>query len=84
MAKIKGFYLTHYAMKAGDSLGIMTAKEAAEKWGITTRRVNELIRAGRIDGIYKVANISVMPDDTPKPPDLRKLRYQKTTKKKEK
>jgi len=75
---------THYGMKVGDSLGIMTAKEAAEKWKITTRRVNEILREGRIKGTSKIGNAWVMPDDTPKPPDLRKLRYQKTTKKKEK
>ena len=75
---------THYRMKRGDSLGIMTAKEAAEKWGITARRVNEIIRDGRIEGVHKVADIWVMPDDTAKPPDLRKLRYLKTAKKKKK
>ena len=58
-------------MKAGDSLGIMTVKEAAEKWGITPRRVNEILRDGRIKGVYKIGTTWVMPDDTQKPPDLR-------------
>ena len=49
----------------------MTAKQAAEKWGITTRRVNELIRDGRIKGVYKVGAAWVMSDDTQKPIDLR-------------
>jgi len=52
-------------------LGIMTANQAAEKWGITPRRVNEIIRSGRIKGVYKIGTSWVMPDDTPKPPDLR-------------
>ena len=31
----------------------MTVKEAAEKWGIGTRRVNTLCHEGRIDGVVK-------------------------------
>ena len=52
-------------------MGIMTTKEAAEKWGITSRRINEIIRDGRIKGVYKIGTTWVMPDDTLKPPDLR-------------
>jgi len=58
---------------------IMTAKQAATKWGITTRRVNELIRDGRIKDIQKVGSSWVMPADTQKPTDLRKERYKKTS-----
>jgi len=61
-------------MKAGEGLGLMTAKEAAEKWGITPRRVNEIIREGRIKGVYKIGTTWVMPDDVQKPPDLRSER----------
>jgi predicted site-specific integrase-resolvase len=61
-------------MKAGGSVGIMTAKEAADRWGITPRRVNEIIREGRIKGVYKIGTTWVMPDDTSKPPDLRSER----------
>ena len=58
-------------------MDIMTVKQAAEKWGITPRRVQELIRAERINGITKIGTTWVMPTDTPKPPDLRKTRYNK-------
>ena len=58
-------------------MGIMTAKKAAEKWGISARRVNEIIREGRIKGVYKIGAAWVMPDDTPKPADLRLERYKK-------
>ncbi len=50
---------------------IMTVKQAAKRWGITPRRVQELIRAGRIPAAYKIETVWVMPDDTKKPPDLR-------------
>jgi predicted site-specific integrase-resolvase len=55
----------------------MTAKQAAEKWGIKQRRVQEMIREGRIEGVQKVGTTQIMPDDTPKPPDLRKQRKNK-------
>jgi len=61
-------------MKASDSLEIMTVKKAAERWGITPRRVNEIIREGRIKGVYKIGTTWVMPDGTPKPSDLRSER----------
>jgi len=52
-------------------IDIMTAKQAAEKWGITSRRVNEIIREGKIEGVFKIGAAWVMPADTQKPPDLR-------------
>ena len=33
----------------------MTLKEAAEKWGVTSRRVNYYCAAGRIPGAVKMA-----------------------------
>ena len=60
---------------------IMTVKQAAEKWCVAPRRVNELIREGRIEGIYKIGAAWVMPSDTQKPVDLRKERYKKERKK---
>jgi len=50
---------------------IMTTKEAAEKWKITSRRVNELIRGGQIENAYKIGAAWVMPADTQKPSDMR-------------
>ena len=61
-------------------MSLMTAKEAAEKWEITHRRVQEIIREGRIEGVYKIGNVQVVPDDTQKPSDLRKERYKKKDK----
>jgi hypothetical protein len=59
-------------------LGIMTVKEAAKKWGVTPRRVQEIIRTGRIPKAYKFDRIWVMPDDVQKPIDLRlERKYQK-------
>ena len=51
-------------------MGIMTVKEACDKWGVSPRRVGELIRQGRIEGAYKIGTAWVMPDDTQKPPNF--------------
>ena len=55
----------------------MTVKQAAEKWGVTPKRVQVLIQTGRLPGAYKLARDYVMPDDTQKPIDLRKERKNK-------
>ena len=49
----------------------MTLKEAAEKWGVTPRRVNYYRAAGRIPGAVKMATIWLIPKDAEKPIDGR-------------
>ncbi len=49
----------------------MTAKEAAEKWGITVRRVQLLCVEGRIPGAQKYSSIWAIPRDAEKPKDER-------------
>ena len=51
--------------------GYMTLKEAAEKWGVTPRRVNYYCAAGRISGAVKMATIWLIPKDAEKPIDGR-------------
>ena len=50
---------------------IMSVREAAEKWGLTERRVTEIVRSGRIPGAKKLGQSWVMPADTKKPIDKR-------------
>ena len=52
-------------------MGIMTVKEAAQRWGVTPRRVGEYIREERIQGAYKIGAAWVMPDDTQKPQNIK-------------
>lgn len=49
----------------------MTIKEAAEKWGIGTRRVNTLCHEGCIKGCMKFGASFAIPSNTEKPKDLR-------------
>ena len=47
------------------------SKKAAEKWGITERRVRYLLKEKRIEGAYKKGKIYLIPEDAPKPKDMR-------------
>jgi hypothetical protein len=50
----------------------MTAKEAAELWGISQRRVQVLCDSGRVSGAELLGNdMWVIPKETPKPLDGR-------------
>lgn len=49
----------------------MTVKEAAEKWGISTRRVAILCAEGRIVGAKKIGSMWFIPADAVKPYDKR-------------
>ena len=49
----------------------MTAKQAAEKWNISDRRVRTLCANGQIDGAYRIGKIWYIPDGSDKPQDGR-------------
>ena len=49
----------------------MTLKEAAEKWGVTPRRVNYYCAGGRIPGAVKMAGVWLLPKTAEKPIDGR-------------
>ena len=49
----------------------MTLKEAAEKWGVTPRRVNYYCAAVRIPGAVKMAGVWLIPKNAEKPIDGR-------------
>lgn len=49
----------------------MTAKEAAQKWNITVRRVQVLCAHGRIQGATRLGNIWAIPKDAKKTNDAR-------------
>ncbi|AEY67533.1 helix-turn-helix domain-containing protein [Clostridium sp. BNL1100] len=51
----------------------MTAKEAAEKWGVTPRRVQTLCAEGRIHGAWRLGNAWAIPVNSEKPHDERTL-----------
>lgn len=50
---------------------LCTAKELAEKWGVTVRMVTLMCAEGKISGAKKFGNSWVIPKDTEKPLDAR-------------
>lgn len=60
----------------------LSAKEAANKWGISDRRVQILCNQDRIPGVIRIGNIWGIPDDAEKPKDER-VKSGKYIKKKE-
>lgn len=50
----------------------LTVKEIGEKWGITSRMVNNYCASGRIPGAIKKGNLWLVPDDAKKPEDMRR------------
>ncbi len=61
-------------------LSFISAKEAAEKWEISQRRVAILCSEKRIDGAMMVGNMWIIPSSAEKPIDKRTVRYEKTKK----
>ena len=49
----------------------MNAKQAAEKWNISDRRVRTLCANGQIDGAYRIGRAWYIPDGSDKPQDGR-------------
>lgn len=57
----------------------ITAREAAEKWNISQRRVSILCSENRIPNVAMLGNMWIIPRDAKKPEDLRKSKPTKTT-----
>ncbi|MDO5028798.1 MAG: Dam family site-specific DNA-(adenine-N6)-methyltransferase [Bacillota bacterium] len=53
----------------------MSAREAAEKWGISQRRVATLCSEQRIKNATMVGNMWIIPSSAEKPRDARSIRY---------
>lgn len=61
-------------------LQYITAKEAAEKWNISQRRVSILCAENRIPDVAMLGNMWIIPRDAEKPTDARKLKPTKAPK----
>ena len=52
-------------------MGFISATQAAEKWGISVKRVQVLCKENRIPGVERVGKIWLIPDKAEKPTDKR-------------
>ena len=54
--------------------GYLSIREAAEKWGVSGRRINQYCSEGRIPGAKRFGGSWAIPEDAEKPGDPRKNR----------
>lgn len=52
----------------------LTTSEIADKWSVSRRRVTTLCRDGRIEGAILIGNMWLVPENTKKPEDPRRIR----------
>ena len=46
---------------------LLTSKEVAKKWGISSRRVSTLCKEGRVEGALLKGNVGLIPNNAVKP-----------------
>jgi hypothetical protein len=49
----------------------INAQQAADKWGISSRRVQALCKNAQIEGVIRLGNVWLIPKDATKPADGR-------------
>ena len=52
-------------------MNYLSVSQIAEKWGVSTRRIQILCREGRIPGAMRVGTFWVIPENATKPTDER-------------
>lgn len=52
----------------------LSAKEAAERWGVSQRRVEKLCEQNRIEGLRRFGRYWMIPMDAKKPADPRRAK----------
>lgn len=73
------FWNIMYLIKHGGfNMTYMSAREAADKWGISQRRVAVLCSENRVREATMVGNMWIIPATSEKPIDARSVRYTKT------
>ena len=58
-----------------EAMEYMSAPQAAEKWGISERRVQILCKENRISGVSKIGYMWLIPKDAEKPVDARRKEF---------
>lgn len=57
-------------------MNYISAREAAAKWGISLRRVQQFLAAGRIEGVKRYGRTWALPENAEKPADPRREKKQ--------
>lgn len=59
-------------------VGYITAQEAAEKWGVTSRQVQILCKENRVPGASRMSRIWIIPENAKKPTGIRQPKERRT------
>lgn len=59
-------------------MNYIKVSQAAEKWGLSTRRVRVLCKENKIEGVIRKGNLYMIPENAQKPADGRKKSSKKT------
>lgn len=59
-------------IEVSDMSAYISVKDAAQKWGLSDRRVQVLCSQKRIEGAFRLGNAWAIPADARKPDDQRK------------
>jgi len=62
----------------------LSIREAAEKWGVSERRINQYCAEGRVPGAQRIGKAWAIPSDAEKPGDPRKQKKQQASDKQQK
>lgn len=54
----------------------LSLREAAQKWGVSERRINQYCTEGRIAGAQRIGKAWAIPSNAQKPGDPRRMRQQ--------
>ena len=57
--------------------GYITAQEAAQKWGVTSRQVQILCKENRVPGASRMSRIWIIPEDAKKPTGIKHSKERK-------
>lgn len=60
------------SMDGGNFMEYISIKDAAEKWGISERRIQKLCSEDRIKGAIRFSRVWAIPKDAEKPKDARR------------
>ena len=61
-------------LKRGMIMNYIKVSQAAEKWGLSPRRVRLLCAQNRIDGVIQKGKLYMIPENAPKPIDARTVK----------
>ena len=68
---LSSIIMRDFDIKGHRAMKYLSIRQTAERWGISTRRIQVLCANGRVPGAIRIDYSWAIPDDEPKPKDAR-------------